>query len=141
MVGGIASAPSRNLGLKDDLEDDLDVLDFDENDEVAQECLRDASVLDSSLDKANDAIEALIRKGKEAMRKVEDIKEGAKGKVLGVLELEEQESMGGESEEDTEAGTETPPVQNDDTIEARTLEEEEIPNLQRTADEGRNDLT
>lgn len=131
-----SNAPRRSLGLKADLDDDIDALDFDENDEVAQECLREAGILETSLDKANDALEALIKKGKEALRKVEDIKEGAKGKVLGVLELEEQEAKSGDSDGGTEA--ETPPSHEDETIEGRALNE--VPSMQAT-DEGRNAAT
>jgi hypothetical protein len=87
---------------------------MDDNDEVAQECLREASALDASLRKANDAIESLIRKGKEAMHKVEGITEGAKGKVLGVLELEEQEQRDDDnySQDDTEG----PPSTQEDQV-------------------------
>jgi hypothetical protein len=86
------------------LSDTLDALELGDDDEVAQESLREASALDASLRKANDAIESLIRKGKEAMHKVDGITEGAKGKVLGVLELEEQEQRDGDSysQDDTE---------------------------------------
>ncbi len=86
---------------------DEDDLQLSDGDEVTHEFLRESHALDVHITSANHAVEALIRKGKEALRKVEEITEGAKGKVLGVLELEEQrEEAGLGSDTDSEEAAE-----------------------------------
>lgn len=75
---------------------DLD--DNEDDEEDGQDYLDHIKVVDDSFFKLNSALEDMVRRGREAITKVEETKEGERGKVLTVLDLEEQE--GGEEDEE-----------------------------------------
>ncbi len=72
---------------------DSEIYSSDE-DEGESFALRHASAIDEAFSKLNDTLAAMAKRGKDALDRVEKTTEGEKGKVLGVLDLQERDEAG-----------------------------------------------